>query len=236
MTADSLERLLPTALVGRTRRLLNEALPGAELAVDLWAHDDHILVEPVLSADERYVPLHAGGERVARAEVLYRFLAGDSRETTLLATSHFRLFLDAEREPLVRIEYQRDATNTARSHWHVHAERGALSTLLTRTGSAGNRVGDPSRMSALHFPHGPAWSEPSLEDFVEFLVRECGVDARPGWADAVADYRTTARRIAVSLLTRASQNAAARTLRSAGWTVDAPEGATFGRALAQTRG
>jgi hypothetical protein len=41
-------------------------------------------------------------------------------------------------------------------------------------------------MSDLHFPVGGSRFRPSLEDVLDMLVRELGVDHEPGWRDALA--------------------------------------------------
>jgi hypothetical protein len=66
---------------------------------------------------------------------------------------------------------------------HVHAESGPVAHLLTRL--------DPQatlpRLASLHLPVGGVRFRPSLEDVLEFAIRELGVEALSGWEDAIAE-------------------------------------------------
>jgi len=85
--------------------------------------------------------------------------------------SKFWIVSTKNRSPLIRFWYEYDARTTPHSHIHVHAERGTLLHLLTRTQRA--RAHD---MSALHLHTGGSRFRPDLEDVVQFLITECGVD------------------------------------------------------------
>jgi hypothetical protein len=44
-----------------------------------------------------------------------------------------------------------------------------------------SRVAKPHDFSCLHFPLGGERFRPCMEDVIQFLVHDCGVDALPGW-------------------------------------------------------
>lgn len=58
------------------------------------------------------------------------------------------------------------------------------------------------RMSDLHFPVGGSRFRPCLEDILDMLVRELGVDHQPGWRDALADGRERWRRMQTAAVVR----------------------------------
>jgi hypothetical protein len=132
--------------------------------------------------------------------------------------SKFWLVSTKDRSPLIRFEYEYDARTTPHSHIHVHAERGTLSHLLTRTRR--DRAHD---MSALHLPTGGSRFRPDLEDVVQFLIAECGVDKVAGWKQAVKERRAEWRAIQTRAAVRAMAPVAAEELRVAGYTVIPPE-------------
>ena len=81
------------------------------------------------------------------------------------------------------------------AHIHVHAHRDGLSHALGKTGSKTKRgkaraeAREVPRMADLHFPVGGHRFRPCLEDVLEMLVTELGVDhpdgaiaALPRWA------------------------------------------------------
>jgi hypothetical protein len=114
--------------------------------------------------------------------------------------------------------------NAPRAHWQFHAERGSLTHLLTlaheyRPKDAKN----PHTLSKLHFPVGGERFRPCLEDVVQFLIEECGVDRRRRWRAAVDAGREEWRRLQFRTAVRDLQEDAAEVLRREGWKVTAPK-------------
>jgi hypothetical protein len=76
------------------------------------------------------------------------------------------------------------------AHWQVHAERGALSHLLSRAYEHDPRsVPRPHDLSSLHIPVGGERFRPCLEDVLQFLITNCGIDSVPGWDAPVLSGR-----------------------------------------------
>lgn len=84
-------------------------------------------------------------------------------------------------------------------------------------------------LSSLHFPVGGERFRPSLEDFLEFLVSECGVDRIEGWETVLAEGREIRRRFQLRTVVRELQVEAAEVLKLNGWTVAPPPGAVLER-------
>lgn len=76
----------------------------------------------------------------------------------------------------------REATQVAASHLQIHAHRDALTYVMTRAGSAtrrGRRRAESEEvpmMQELHFPMGGHRFRPALEDVLEMLIDEFGID------------------------------------------------------------
>jgi hypothetical protein len=163
------------------------------------------------------VPLLVRGQQLAwlrlnyscRPDSVERYLAVDSSKVWVVSTK--------DRSPLFRFEFQYEATRVPHSHIHVHAERGSLTHLLTRTGH-----GRPHEMSALHLPTGGSRFRPNLEDVVQFLIVECGVDPVEGWKAAVDERRAEWRAIQTRAVARAMPAEAAYALRELGYSVTPP--------------
>lgn len=107
------------------------------------------------------------------------------------------------------------------SHWNLFAERGTFSHLLSRAHSLG-RVKNPHQLSKLHFPTGGERFRPSLEDLLQFLIQECGFDARSDWKEALGTHRERWRRLQLRTAVRDLQQDAADVLRENGWSVAPP--------------
>jgi hypothetical protein len=97
--------------------------------------------------------------------------------------------------PLFRWEYLRQPeSNVPCAHFHIHAHRDeAVYLLLTGKGS-NTRIKKRAaqldanaqvvpQLSDLHFPVGGPRFRPSLEDVIQFLVEEFGIDCEAGWKD-----------------------------------------------------
>lgn len=133
--------------------------------------------------------------------------------------ANFAVWSDAERSPLFRLEYLDDMRAPPSCHWQVHAERGALSHLLTLSAHK-----DPTRLSALHLPVGGARMRPALEDFLHFVIVELGADRSNDWETRIGDSRATWRRRQIRALVRDVPSEAVAELRDLGYDVVHPPG------------
>lgn len=210
--------------IERAQDLLDSALPthGAELGTTIDGPRDSILLASAAGRGPAAARLFAAGLHVADLKVSTRFRWHQHHRSLVVEESRFALSLEADRQPLVRFEFQEALTSTPPSHFHLHAERGSFSALLARTGSSGAGRRDPARLSSLHFPLGDPHFRPSLADVVEFVVTECGVDARPGWERAVHEYRKHWRRDEAAATARQFSAETAAALRALGWQVRPP--------------
>lgn len=163
--------------------LLMAVFPGAP-GVAAQISGDRVVVAPIGD-----VPLSVGGSRLTVVEIHVRCRLDSRGRWLAVDQSAYKLRLDADSTPLLRLEYMRDARTAPSAHLQVHAQRGALSHLLSRAGHHA-----PHDMSKLHLPLGGARFRPCLEDLVQLLVSEFGLDALPGWEQAVFDGRARWRR------------------------------------------
>lgn len=172
----------------------------------------------VVVAPTDHVPLSVGGFRLAALEIHVRCRLDSRGRWLAVDQSAYKLRLNADSTPLLRLEYMRDAHTAPSAHLQVHAQRGALSHLLSRAGHHA-----PHDMSKLHLPLGGARFRPCLEDLVQLLVTEFGLDALPHWEQAVHDGRARWRRTQAMAVTRDFPEQAADVLRQLGYEVSAPD-------------
>lgn len=219
-------------LAERVSATTKSCLPGAPVIAALKVAGDRVQLTAV-EVDQSgtpldrpsQMPLFIGGEVVAFWNV--SILLGLDYTGVFLKTMKSAISMRSvwEKNPLVRLEYDSTMTTAPIAHWQFHAERGAFSHLLARA-SAGSRyvTEHPHSLSKLHFPVGGERFRPSIEDFIEFLVRECGVDSVEGWQSAVQEGRELWRRMQARAVSRDLQAEAAQTLRDQGWAVSPPSG------------
>lgn len=199
---------------------LDGSLPGSRLVVSYKAPSGDKFV--VRLEDEK-MPLTVAGKIVAHLGCSMDQEL--DRAGTYLKTcgSKITLWSKIDRTPLIRLEYDAKMRGAPISHWQIHAERGAMSHLLGRAHAVDpNRVSRPHEFSSLHFPLGGERFRPCLEDMIQFLIEDCGVDSMPGWKAAVEAGREKWRRIQLRSVVRDSPEDAASVLRHLGYTVDGP--------------
>ncbi len=109
------------------------------------------------------------------------------REGRYLAVhkSTFQLLDVRGKKPIIRIEYVRDAHTSPCSHVHFHAESGLFTHLLAQTGHP-----TPAEMQSIHVPTGGDRFRPCVEDFLEFLIKDCRV---PGAVDGKRRSRSAVK-------------------------------------------
>ena len=143
--------------------------------------------------------------------------------------SRYQLSAVGDREPLLRYEYVRRAEAIPAAHLQVHGHRDSLAAAMTRCGEnsprsrrrAGQGRGGFAipRMQDLHLPLGGARFRPCLEDVLEMVVDEFGIDAEPGARESLAEGREVWRLDQLAAAIRDAPTRAAATLRALGYDV-----------------
>jgi hypothetical protein len=171
-----------------------------------------------------------------------RFHCGWDSSGSFIAVrrSEFHVLVVGESEPVLRVEYDRDAHQSLpTAHLHVHAHRDATTWAMSNAGNRTRRSrqrrksGVPA-LKELHFPLGGTRFRPALEDVMQLLVEEFGVDAADDWQGGLAAGRAEWRRMQTRAAVRDAPEEALAALRALGYTVVAPtpapiESPTLGR-------
>ncbi len=223
--ASSLEQM-SERFASAIQDTLDGVLPGGHSVISrrLPEVPDRCVVQPAgTSTEARRVPLDV--DRVHLADVSLRFFLTLDRSSAYLKTvrSEFALHSVLDRAPLLRLDYDAAMRSAPVSHWQVHAERGAISQLLARAHARDpRRVPSPHALSSLHLPVGGERFRPCLEDLLQFVVEECGVDHNDGWRAHVEAGRRLWRLRQLGSAVRDVPGEAARVLGDLGWTVQPP--------------
>jgi hypothetical protein len=186
------------------------------------------------------IVLKCDGHPVLTLRVTFRCGWDTSGRFIAVARSEFHVLVVGENEPLIRIEFDRDAPQSMpTSHLHIHAHRDAATWAMSKAGSRTKRSrqrgksGVPA-LKELHLPLGGKRFRPSLEDVMQLLVEEFGVDAVDDWRSGLARGRANWRRMQTRAAVRDAPEDAAAVLRRLGYEVISPAGPLFdGAALAQ---
>ncbi len=193
--------------------LLDGVLPG-ERSVNVEKQGQRFMV----NTRPAWLPLMVKNQCLAELELWIACCADSSGGYLAVQESAFSLRSTLDREPLVRLEYDRSARTAPAAHWQLHAERGAFSHLLAHA-----EAKSPHSLSSLHLPVGGARYRPCLEDFLQFLICECGVDRKDDWKGVIENGRQRWRLRQISTLVRDAPAEAARVLKELGYQIELPQ-------------
>lgn len=136
----------------------------------------------------------------------------------------------ADREPLFRYEYIRNVQSDIPSaHIQIHAHRDAITYVMARAGEGTRRGKDRQQSSSvpkiaeLHFPLGGHRFRPCLEDILEMLVTELGVDCTDDGRGALRRGREDWRRSQTRAVVRDAPAEAISVLRALGYDINIPD-------------
>lgn len=213
-----------SAFAQEIQNLVDATLPGERQIRAAQAGERYAVRPEGPGMAAKSFPVLVGGRPRAWLRLSFHCVPDRAGRYLAIARSEFFLIAEGDSEPLARLEFRRDSYSAPSAHWQVHAERPTFSALL-----ADANVKAPAGLASLHLPVGGAQMRPCLEDFLQFLVRECGADHRPGWRQAVEAGRERWRRRQIAALVRDAPDVAVRVLRETGCSVDVPSSGLPGR-------
>lgn len=166
----------------------------------------------------------------ARLQLFIKFFCGWDSASRFLAVdkSWFHVRLDEKDTPLFRYEYVRQPGGVIpAAHLQVHAHRDETIYLMTaaergRPKARKRKVKVP-RLAELHFPLGGHRFRPCIEDVLEMLIFEFGIDTCPAFRRAIHHGREQWRKMQLRAAVRDDPELAADVLRSMDFEILSPE-------------
>ena len=134
------------------------------------------------------VPLKVQGEYRLGLRLHFQCQWDFARRFLAVHSSAMALTLPRWREPLIRFDYLESHTWSP-AHVQIHAESSALGWLHALTGTS-----KPPKVQELHIPVGGKRMRPSVEDVVEFAIKDLAVDAKDGAHQRIEEGRSRWRR------------------------------------------
>lgn len=196
--------------------LLSATLPSLpDQPIDILQRGNRFIIRPT---DGTLLPLHIDGQVLASLKLSVACELDSASRYLAVSESTFSLLATLDRTPIIRVHYYREPQTVPGAHVHVHGHRGALSHLLSQCGHA-----KPHEMASLHIPVGGSRFRPCLEDFIQFLICECGFEHHADWKRHVEAGRERWRRRQAATVVRDVPDEAVRALRDLGYTVQPPD-------------
>lgn len=185
----------------------------------------------IMQEPDTGVPLTVAGDVLLTLKVQYMCAWDRARHFLAVNESKVKVYAggQAQGEPLFRYEYVRHPRKDhPGAHIQIHAHRDGITHVMSRAGGSTKRArrradsGSVPRMSELHFPVGGPRYRPCLEDVLEMLVCELGVDCDSAGREALATGREEWRRSQTRTVVRDAPDEAAAALRLLGYSVRSP--------------
>lgn len=226
MTEDSLEAQatrFAAALTATVRSIAADCDPFTPKVIT-----DHDGAErfTVRQAPTEGIVLRVDSEPLFRLSVAYQCSLDSIGSYLAVDDAKVKVFAEDDKEPLFRYEYDRNAvSDMPAAHVQFHAHRDAFTHVMAKAGTStarGKRRARGSgvpRISALHFPVGGHRFRPCLEDVLEMLITEFGVDSTEDGRRALRDGREAWRRAQVGAVVRDAPGVAIQQLETLGYEV-----------------
>lgn len=135
-------------------------------------------------------------------------------------------------QPLFRLDYLRDPRSGVPSvHYNIHAHRdevvyamlqGECNRRQRKRRSGLDAKGAYPRISQLHFPVGGPRFRPCLEDMLQMVIEEFGVQTEEGWRSVLEEGRAQWRSAQLRALIWKNPGLAAEVLTERGYSVEQP--------------
>lgn len=189
---------------GRLRTVFGPGVPPLQLLVRPSKDPVSTRVVVTHPTDVKGIDLKIDNRTVFRLAINYRCTYDSSERYPRVEESQFQVFSVTSAEPLFRYDYVRETrSEIACAHLNIHGHHDHVVWAMTQAGTQGRRGkrrarsvanGNVPSLRELHFPLGGHRYRPCLEDVLEMLIVEFGLDAEPAWRDELAAGRTMWRR------------------------------------------
>lgn len=210
---------LAEAFAARIDYTIREAFGGSENVVQAFARKRNVVVAP---SDPGGLRLRIDGSAVFRLKVTYycglssngRHLAVDRSSIAVLHVAHT--------EPLFHFDYEHDPRSAPAAHINIHTQSAGFDAAIRDSRRPRGRGGNSIQPRELHFPVGGHRFRPCLEDVLEMLIVEFGVEHQDGWRVELNEGRAIWRNLQLKTAIADQPEASADALRDLGYEVSWP--------------
>jgi hypothetical protein len=225
---DLLEKVL--IFVGQLVNTIESSILGIQHPLKTQIFENSKIV--ITTREEGGLPLSVDGEHLLSLKVDYHCTWDSGGSFLAVDKSTFELVLPEVTEPLLRYDYLRSPkSDLPCAHFNVHGHRDELIYSMMAAGfryQAKNRgkkavrTNKVPRLAQLHLPTGGHRFRPCLEDIIQMIVFEFGIDTVDGWQDAIEMGRMIWKDSQLASAVRDNPSKAVEQLESMGFDIVAP--------------
>lgn len=186
----------------------------------------------VTTKNKAGIPLTVDDSEVLTLKLHYHCAWDSTKQFLAVDASSFAVTLPGVTEPLLHFDYVRKPqSRIPGAHINVHGHRDELVYAMLVAGKkfrGKNRVkgvldGKVPRLADLHFPVGGSRFRPCLEDILQMLIYEFGIDTETGWQDVLEDGRRVWKDNQLGAAVRDNPTKAVQQLEIMGFKIDPPD-------------
>jgi hypothetical protein len=175
--------------------------------------------------------LTVGGKPLFRLGAKYYCELNQAKTYLAVEQSIFTVFHFARTEPILRYDFlRRPKSDIPSAHINMHSESEALVAAMEDAGrnkrtQRRRAAGSAVKAAQLHLPLGGPRFRPALEDVLEMLVVELGIDCAIGWRQSLREGRSLWRDTQLRAAIADNAGAAVEALEEMGFVVSWPTAA-----------
>lgn len=155
--------------------------------------------------------------------IVIRYEMCSNRNRSFLAVEKSKFELRVHTAPGIRFEYERHKENVAAAHIHYTGVADIISPALMKNFGEKKDRKKKGNVQDLHIPVGGHRFRPSLEDFLYFIIKECGFVGLNAWENALLESRDKWFDIQLRAAVSDNPSIAAEELKSLGYKIESPD-------------
>lgn len=174
----------------------------------------------ISTTDPQGILLYVNEAPVYRLRVTLRCLWNSTLRNLAVQESQYQIAVDNFPEPVLRFDFLREPRNVPSSHVNIHSHHPGLQQAMESAKPSSRAKRARKETSKLHIPTGGARFRPSLEDVLEMLIREFGIDKLSDtWSQSLKAGRQNFRDTQLAAALKDNPKEAVRALSELGYTV-----------------
>lgn len=194
---------------------------SVELNEDRGTVVGDLLVPLVHGAGQSGIDVSASNySEIFQVNVFYELSVAESERHLAVRRSKYELRVVTR--PGLRFEYERGNTSAPAAHIHYSGVAGLLSVATMKNFSGKKAKQRSGNLEDLHLPVGGLRFRPSLEEFLWFVIKECGFRGKPGWEKNLLQSRESWLDKQLAAAVRDHPGIAASTLVELGYGITPP--------------
>ncbi|MGB3414596.1 MAG: hypothetical protein WBA28_07750 [Microbacteriaceae bacterium] len=214
----------------QVQEMLLKVLPEGELGIVLrtYTREDNSQTVVITQKDPEGVQLTVDGKPFLRLTFEYYCIGGTGGTWLKILKSSFTVAANGVNQPYFHYDYLANPQGKIPSaHLNVHGHRDDLIRSLLHSNRSGSHSknrrrdllshGNVPTMSNLHFPVGGSRFRPGLEDVLQMVINEFGIDVRSGHQKYLEEYRQRYRTVQLEAIVGSLPTIAVRKLEAMGY-------------------